>query len=54
MFFFLTAQWLKYSVAEQAWRLIRLVPAMTQQAGLAEGLFDLPINSSSKLRQYGR
>jgi hypothetical protein len=33
MFFFLIGQWLKYSVAEQAGRLIRLVPAMTQQAG---------------------
>jgi hypothetical protein len=54
VFFFLTGQWLKYSVAEQAWRLIRLIPAMAAQASLAEGLFDLPINSTSKLRQHGR
>ena len=54
VFFFLTGQWLKFSVSEQAWRLIRLVPAMAAQADLAEGLFDLPINASSKLRQHGR
>lgn len=54
VFFFLSGQWLKYSVAEQAWRLIRLVPAMAAQSSLAEGLFDLPINSTSKLRQHGR
>jgi hypothetical protein len=54
VFFFLTGQWLKFSVAEQAWRLIRLVPAMATQSGLSEGLFDLPINSTSKLRQHGR
>jgi len=54
VFFFLTGQWLKYSVSEQAWRLIRLVPSMAAQADLAEGLFDLPINASSKLRQHGR
>jgi hypothetical protein len=52
--FFLTGQWLKYSVPETAWRLIRLVPAMATQSGLSEGLFDLPINSTSKLRQHGR
>jgi hypothetical protein len=54
VFFFLTGPWLKYSVPETAWRLIRLVPAMATQAGLAEGLFDLPINAGSKLRQHGR
>ena len=48
VFFFLTGPWLKYSVTEQAWRLIRLVPAMATQAGLAEGLFDLPINATSE------
>ena len=53
-FFFLTGPWLKYSVPETAWRLIRLVPIMATQAGLAEGLFDLPINATSKLRQHGR
>lgn len=54
VFFFLTGSWLKYQVAEQAWRLIRLVPAMATQAGLAVGLFDLPINASAKFRQHGR
>jgi hypothetical protein len=54
VFFFLTGHWLKCSVADQAWRLIRLVPAMAAQAGLAEGLFDLPVNATSKLRQHGR
>lgn len=54
VFFFLTGPWLKYSVPETAWRLIRLVPIMATQAGLAEGLFDLPINATSKLRQHGR
>jgi hypothetical protein len=50
VFFFLTGAWLKYSVADTAWRLIRLVPSMAAQADLAEGLFDLPINASSRLR----
>jgi len=54
VFFFLTGAWLKYSVADTAWRLIRLVPVMAAQADLAEGLFDLPINAGSKLRQHGR
>lgn len=54
VFFFLTGPWLKYSVPETAWRLIRLIPAMAAQASLAEGLFDLPINATSKLRQHGR
>ena len=54
VFFFLTGPWLKYSVPETAWRLIRLVPVMVRQADLAEGLFDLPINATSKLRQHGR
>ncbi|MDB5578783.1 MAG: hypothetical protein JWR80_3959 [Bradyrhizobium sp.] len=54
VFFFLTGPWLKYSVPETAWRLIRLIPIMATQAGLAEGLFDLPINATSKLRQHGR
>lgn len=54
VFFFLTGPWLKYSVVEQAWRLIRLVPAMAIQTDLAEGLFDLPINATSRLRQHGR
>jgi hypothetical protein len=54
VFFFLTGPWLKYSVPETAWRLIRLIPVMATQAGLAEGLFDLPINATSKLRQHGR
>lgn len=54
VFFFLTGPWLKYSVPETAWRLIRLIPVMAAQADLAEGLFDLPINATSKLRQHGR
>lgn len=54
VFFFLTGTWLKYSVAETAWRLIRLVPTMAAQSEISEGLFDLPINATSKLRQHGR
>jgi hypothetical protein len=55
VFFFLTGSWLKYSVPETAWRLIRLVPLMTAQVAIADdGLFDLPINPGSKLRQHGR
>jgi hypothetical protein len=54
VFFFLTGSWLKYSVPETAWRLIRLVPTMSKQADLAEGLFDLPIHVNSRLRQHGR
>jgi hypothetical protein len=48
VFFFLTGSWLKYSVPETAWRLIRLVPLMAKQAAIADGgLFDLPVNASS-------
>jgi hypothetical protein len=55
VFFFLTGPWLKYSVPEQAWRLIRLVPLMAKQADLTEsGLFHLPVNASSKLRPHPR
>jgi hypothetical protein len=55
VFFFLTGSWLKFSVPEMAWRLIRLVPLMARQAELTEsGLFDLPVNGSSKLRQHAR
>jgi hypothetical protein len=54
VFFFLTGAWLKYSVPDTAWRLIRLVPAMAAQTKLAEGLFDVPINVSSRFRQHGR
>jgi hypothetical protein len=54
VFLFLTGAWLKYSVVDTAWRLIRLVPSIAAQADLAEGLFDLPINASSRLRQHGR
>jgi hypothetical protein len=55
VFFFLTGSWLKYSVPETAWRLIRLVPLMAKQAAIADsGLFDLPVNASSKLRPHGR
>jgi hypothetical protein len=55
VFFFLTGSWLKYSVAEQAWRLIRLIPTMEKQVALTEsGLFDLPVNANSKLRQHPR
>jgi hypothetical protein len=43
VFFFLTGLWLKYSVPDIAWRLIRLVPLMEKQFALTEsGLFDLP------------
>jgi hypothetical protein len=55
VFFFLTGSWLKYSVPEIAWRLIRLVHLMEKQAALTEsGLFDLPVNASSKLRPHPR
>lgn len=55
VFFFLTGSWLKYSIPETAWRLIRLVPLMAKQAAIADsGLFDLPVNASSKLRPHGR
>jgi hypothetical protein len=55
VFFFLTGSWLKYSVPEIAWRLIRLVPLMAKQAAIADsGLFDLPVNATSKLRPHGR
>jgi hypothetical protein len=55
VFFFLTGPWLKYSVPEQAWRLIRLVPLMAKQTELTDsGLFDLPVNASSKLRPHPR
>jgi hypothetical protein len=55
VFFFLTGSWLKWSVPEIAWRLIRLVPLMAKQTELTEnGLFDLPANASSKLRPHPR
>ncbi|WP_370166511.1 PIN-like domain-containing protein [Bradyrhizobium diazoefficiens] len=55
VFFFLTGSWLKCSVPEMAWRLIRLVPLMAKQAELTEsGLFDLPVNATSKLRPHPR
>jgi hypothetical protein len=55
IFFFLAGPWLKYSVPEQAWRLIRLVPLMAKQSELTDsGLFDLPVNASSNLRPHPR
>jgi hypothetical protein len=55
VFFFLTGSWLKYSVPEIAWRLIRLAPLMAKQAAIADsGLFDLPVNATSKLQPHGR
>lgn len=55
VFFFLTGSWLKCSVPEMAWRLIRLVPLMAKQTELTEsGLFDLPVNTTSKLRPHPR
>lgn len=55
VFFFLTGSWLKYSVPDMAWRLIRLMPRMAKQTELTEsGLFDLPANTTSKLRQHPR
>lgn len=55
VFFFLTGSWLKLSVPEMAWRLIRLIPLMAKQTELTEsGLFDLPINAGSKLRPHPR
>jgi hypothetical protein len=55
VFFFLTGSWLKWSVPEMAWRLIRLVPLMAKQTELTEsGLFNLPANATSKLRPHPR
>ena len=55
VFFFLTGSWLKYSVVEMAWRIIRLVSKMETQTTLTEsGLFDLPVNAGSKLRPHPR
>jgi hypothetical protein len=55
VFFFVTGSWLKCSVPEMAWRLIRLVPLMAKQTELTEsGLFDLPVNATSKLRPHPR
>ena len=55
VFFFLTGAWLKCSVPETAWRLIRLVPVIEKQSSLTEsGLFDLPVNATSKLRPHPR
>jgi hypothetical protein len=55
VFFFLTGLWLKYSVPDIAWRLIRLVPLMEKQFALTEsGLFDLPAKTNSKLRPHPR
>ena len=55
VFFFLTGAWLKYSVQETAWRFIRLVSTMASQSALTEsGLFDLPVNATSKLRPHPR
>jgi hypothetical protein len=55
VFFFLTGSWLKYSVPETAWRLIRLVPLMAKQTAIADsGLFDSPVHAGSKLRPLGR
>jgi PIN like domain len=55
VFFFLTGSWLKYSVPETAWRLIRLVPLMAKQTAIADsGLFDLPVHAGSKLGPHAR
>jgi hypothetical protein len=55
VFFFLTGAWLKYGVPEMAWRLIRVVPLMEKQTDLTDsGLFDLPVNATSKLRPHPR
>jgi PIN domain-containing protein len=55
VFFFLTGAWLKYGIPEMAWRLIRVVPLMEKQTDLTEsGLFDLPVNATSKLRPHQR
>jgi hypothetical protein len=53
VYFFLSGSWKRYDVAETAWRLIRLVPAMARQVDLVErGRFFLPIHAGSKLRPY--
>jgi hypothetical protein len=55
VYFFLTGARLKMSVPDTAWRLIRLVPTMDKQVALTEsGLFDLPVNATSKLRPHPR
>jgi hypothetical protein len=53
VFFFLAGAWRKSSVEETAARLIRLMPKIVAQTGLAEsGRFELPINAGSKLRPH--
>jgi PIN like domain len=53
VFFFLGGSWRRFSVEEQAWRLIRWIPKMHAQTTLAEsGRFELPIHASSKLRPH--
>lgn len=53
VFFFVAGAWTKYTVAETAARLIRLVPKMAAQTDLAErGRFELPINAGSKFRPH--
>lgn len=53
VFFFLAGAWRKFSVAETAARLIRLVPLMATQVRIADrGRFELPINAGSKLRPH--
>lgn len=53
VFFFLAGAWRKFTVAETAARLIRLIPKMAAQTELAErGRFELPINAGSKLRPH--
>lgn len=53
VYFFLAGAWRKFSVAETAARLIRLVPLMATQVRIADrGRFELPINAGSKLRPH--
>jgi hypothetical protein len=53
--FFLDGAWRKYGVEETTWRLIRLIPMMSNLTDIQElGRIDLPINSGSKLRAQRR
>jgi hypothetical protein len=53
VFFFLASAWRKIPVEETAARLIRWMPKLSTQVGLAaSGRFELPINSGSKLRPH--
>ena len=53
VYFFLAGSWRRFTVEEQAWRLIRLIPKMAQQTDIADrGRFELPVHPGAKLRPH--